>query len=65
MRVDEASDLFYKCVSVKASKREFISSTALSRKRKHPNYKLLDRYFQVDEKSVILEGHHSNHGSKH
>ena len=31
IRVDEACDSFYKCVSVKESKHEFISKTALSR----------------------------------
>ena len=51
MRIDEASDLFHECVSVKASKHEFISNSALSRKQKHLNYKLLDNYFQVDGKS--------------
>ena len=48
MRIDVLSDLFYECVSVKASKHEFTSSPALSRKREHPNYKSLDSYFQVD-----------------
>ena len=60
MRTDEASDLFYECVSVKASKHEFISMTALSRKQKHPNCKLLDSYFQVDGKPVRSEGQDSN-----
>ena len=49
MRLDEASDLFYKCVSIKASKRKFISNTTLF---KHPNYKSVDSYFQVAVKSI-------------
>ena len=45
MCTDEASDLFYERVLVTASKHEFILNPALSRKRKHPNYKLLDSHF--------------------
>ena len=45
MCTDEASDLFYELVLVTASKHEFILNPALSRKRKHPNYKLLDSHF--------------------
>ena len=59
MHIDEASDLFYECVSIVASKYNFISNTDLSRKRKHPNYRSLDSYFQVDGKSMGSEGHHS------
>ena len=60
MRINEASDLFYECVSVKASEHEFNSNSALSGKGKHPNYKSLDSYFQVDGQSMASEGHHSN-----
>ena len=52
MRIAEASDSFYVCVSVKASKHELISNSALSRKREHPNYKSSDNYFQGDGKSM-------------
>ena len=37
-----------------------ILNPALSRKRKHPNYKSLDSYFQVDGQSMRSEGHCSN-----
>ena len=61
MRIDEASDLLHDCVSDKASKHEFISNSALSRKEKHPNYELLDSYFQVDGKLMRrTEEHHPN-----
>ena len=36
------------------------SQSILYRKRKHPNYKLLDSYFQVDRKSMRSKGYHSN-----
>ena len=52
MCIDEASDLFNECVSVKVWKHKFLLNTALSRKQKHPNYKLFDSYFQVDGKSI-------------
>ena len=52
MCIDEASDLFNVCVSVKVWKHKFLLNTALSRKQKHPNYKLFDSYFQVDGKSI-------------
>lgn len=45
---------------VKALKYKFISNTALSRRQNHPNYKLLDSYFQVDGKSMRSEGNHLN-----
>ena len=51
---------FYECISVKALNHEFILNIALSRKRKHSNYKLLDNYFPIDGKSNLREGHHSN-----
>lgn len=51
---------FYECISVKALNHEFILNIALSRKRKHSNYKLLDNYFPIDGKSSLREGHHSN-----
>ena len=60
MHIDEAFDLFYECVSVKASKNKFILNTTLSRNQKHPNYKSLNSYFQVNGKSIGSEGHHSN-----
>ena len=60
MRTDKASDLFYECVSVRASKHEFISITDLSRKQKHSNYILLDSYFQLDGKPMRSEGQDSN-----
>ena len=60
MRTDEAFDFFYECISVKPSKHEFISNTALSRKRKHPNGKSLDSYLQVNGKLMGSAGHHSN-----
>ena len=44
MRIDEASDLFYKCVTVETSNFK----SALSRKEKHPDFKSHNSYFQVD-----------------
>ena len=57
MHTDEASDLLYECVLVKVSKHEFILDPVLSRKRKHPNYKSLDSYFQVDGQPMLSERH--------
>ena len=56
MWTDEASDLLYERISVKALKQELISNPALSRTQKHSNYKLLDSYFQLD----AINGHLSN-----
>ena len=58
MHINEASDSEF--VSVRASVHEFTSNPALSRKREHSNYKLLDSYFQGDGNSMGSEGHYSN-----
>ena len=60
IHIDEACELFCECVSVKSSKHEFISNSALTRQQKHSNYKSLDSYSQVDGKSMGSERHHSN-----
>ena len=58
MRTDESADLFYTSVVIKASKHKFIAEPVLGRKRKHPNYKLLTGYFQVDGHSSNAVSHH-------
>ena len=46
---NEASDLFYDCLSVKASKREFISNPSFVESE---NILTTNRYFQVDGQST-------------
>ena len=42
MRENGTSDLFYECVSVRASKHEIILNSALPMQQKHLNYKSHD-----------------------
>ena len=59
MRTDEAADLFFESVLVKASKHEFIEDPVLPRKRKNPDYRSLNDSFQVEGYSSNAEAYHS------
>lgn len=58
MRSTSHADAFYETTKQKAEKHQFIEPPTLPRKRKMPNYKTLEQYFNVDGLSKGSASHH-------
>ena len=59
------ADAFHESTKMKAKRFDFVEHPTLPRKRKTPNYKILEQYFVVDGLPQGAEAHHTSNSKEH